>query len=535
LTFSNNLQLTTTNYQLPSNMKYLFVLLAILPLSLLAQFTQSGNKLVGTGAIGSSVQGYNTAISGDGQTIVVGGFGDDGNVGAVWIYIKTPNGWVQQSNKMVGTGALGFANQGRSVAISADGNTVAVGGYTDNGGIGAVWVFVRLRGAWQQEGQKLIGTGGIGATYQGASVSLSGDGNTLLVGGYGDNGGLGATWVFTRFIGEWSQMGSKLTGSGAIASAFQGARVALSANGNTAAIGGYGDNRSRGAMWIFNRMGNTWQQEGTKLIGIGAVNDTVSGAGQGRSVSLSADGNTAIMGGPIDNVSIGAAWVFTRTAGLWSQQSTKLVGTGAAGASGQGIAVSLSADGNTAIVGAHTDNSNTGAAWIYKRTGGLWTQVGNKLVGTGASGTLGYQGISVSISADGNTALVGSPGDAGGPGAVWVYSRIVSSVEEIQNRNDILVYPNPSKGVINYELQSTTAVADTDSDSCFIFRFSNHQILKTVSIIDIQGRKVLERPFKVQINKNAPSSQHFELDASDLPKGLYFIKIETFIGKLVIE
>jgi hypothetical protein len=69
-----------------------------------------------------------------------------------------------------------------------------------------------------------------------------------------------------------------------------------------------------------------------------------------------------------------------------SQQGPKLVGTGASGAAQQGASVVLFADGNTAIVGGPADSNGQGAAWVYTRSGGVWTQQGNKLVGTGASG-----------------------------------------------------------------------------------------------------------------------------------------------------
>ena len=74
-------------------------------------------------------------------------------------------------------------------------------------------------------------------------------------------------------------------------------------------------------------------------------------------MSLSADGNTAIVGGDDDNGDAGAAWVWTRSGGVWTQQGTKLVGSGAVGTAAQGSSVSLSADGNTAIVGGLCDNS----------------------------------------------------------------------------------------------------------------------------------------------------------------------------------
>ena len=118
---------------------------------------------------------------------------------------------------------------------------------------------------------------------------------------------------------------------------------------------------SAGAAWVFTRSGGVWTQQGTKLVGTGAV----GAAQQGVSVALSADGNTAIVGGPADNSSAGAAWVFTRSGGVWTQQGTKLVGTGAVGAAQQGDSVALSGDGNTAIVGGWADNNVAGAAWVF--------------------------------------------------------------------------------------------------------------------------------------------------------------------------
>src|SRR6516165_10078707 len=74
------------------------------------------------------------------------------------------------------------------------------------------------------------------------------------------------------------------------------------------------------------------------------------------------------------------------------------------------MSVAVSADGNTAIVGGWSDNSKTGAAWVFTRNGGVWTQQGKKLVGTDALGSA-RQGMSVALPADGNTAIVGGPGD----------------------------------------------------------------------------------------------------------------------------
>src|SRR5439155_291640 len=160
--------------------------------------------------------------------------------------------------KLVGTGAAGLANQGISVALSADGNTAVVGGYVDNGGAGAAWVYTRSGGVWSQQGTKLVGTGAAGAAYQGISVALSADGNTAVVGGYFDNGGAGAAWVYTRSGARRCQHGAKLVGTGAAGLANQGISVALSADGNTAVVGGPTENGFVGAAWVYTRSGGVW-------------------------------------------------------------------------------------------------------------------------------------------------------------------------------------------------------------------------------------------------------------------------------------
>jgi uncharacterized repeat protein (TIGR02543 family) len=379
---------------------------------------QQGSKLVGTGATGTARQGFSVSLSKDGNTALVGGYADNSRAGAAWVYTRSGGVWTQQGSKLVGAGAIGtFVDQGTSVSLSADGNTAIVGGNSDNSNIGAAWVFTRISGVWTQQGDKLVGTGAAGNARQGYSVSLSADGNTALVGGYADNSNAGAAWVYTRSGGVWTQQGNKLVGTDATGAAFQGYSVSLSADGNTALVGGYADNSNAGATWVYTRSSGVWTQQGNKLVGTG----TVGAARQGTSVSLSTDGNTAIVGGNSDNSNIGAVWVFTRTSGVWTQQGNKLVGTGVVGAAFQGKFVSLSADGNTAIVGGYGDNSGKGAAWVFTRIGGVWNQQSNKLVGTGAAGAT-QQGYSVSLSADGNTAIVGGYGDNSNAGAIWVYT-----------------------------------------------------------------------------------------------------------------
>ncbi len=389
-----------------------------LKLNSIAPNTQQGNKLVGAGFIGASVQGCSVSISADGNTAIIGGSGDLSLTGAAWIFTRNGNIWTQQGNKLVGTGGVGNSQQGSSVSISADGNTAIIGGPRDNSLRGAFWIFTRTDTTWIQQGNKLVGTGFVGgAIYQGSSVSLSADGNTAIIGGYGDSSNRGASWIFTRTGNNWTQQGNKLVGTGSQGSTiYQGISVGLSADGNTAIFSGSADNSSMGASWIFNRTGNTWSQQGNKLVGTGSVGNS----NQGRSVSLSADGNTAIVGGSADSSNRGASWIFTRIGNTWTQQGNKLVGTGFVGNSIQGRSVSISADGNIAIIGGPGDSSNRGTSWIFTRTGNSWTQQGNKLAGTNGLGN-SLQATSVSLSADGNTAIIGGTADSSNRGASWIF------------------------------------------------------------------------------------------------------------------
>jgi hypothetical protein len=392
----------------------------------LADFVQQGNKLVGTGTIGDQAQvrqGTAVAVSADGNTLIVGGMPQNSSDGATWVFTRTGGVWTQQGPELIGTG--GGNSQGRSVALSADGNTALVGG-PGNGGNGGAWVFTRSGGVWTQQGAKLVGSGGVGSTFLGTAVALSADGNTALVGGNGDSSFAGAAWVFTRSGGVWTQQGGKLVGSGATGNAFQGAAVALSGDGNTAIVGGLQDSGAAGAAWVFARSGGVWTQQGSKLVGTGTTGGVA--AQQGRSVALSADGNTAIVGGNNDGTQVGAAWVYTRSGGVWTQQGSKLVGTGFVGTSLQGFSVELSPSGNMAILGGRGDDPSgsvaTGAVWVFTRSGGVWTQQGNKLFGSGASNKAN-QGSSTALSC--NTLVTGGPSDRSFGGATWVFAASTSN------------------------------------------------------------------------------------------------------------
>ena len=218
---------------------------------------------------------------------------------------------------------------GFSVAIASEkGKYALIGGPGDNKEVGAAWVFLRSGTTWAQQGKKLMGSGESGAGDVGGAVALSGTGEYALLGGWRDNAEVGAAWVFPRSGATWTQQGEKLTGGGEAdegESSGKGAfgfSVALSPGGEYALIGGPGDSGKVGAAWVFLRSGTTWAQQGKKLTG-----GEETGAGEfGESVAISEKGEYAVIGGPSDNGRAGAAWVFLRSGTAWAQQGKKLTG-----------------------------------------------------------------------------------------------------------------------------------------------------------------------------------------------------------------
>jgi IPT/TIG domain/FG-GAP repeat len=325
---------------------------------------------------------------------------------------------IQQGEKVTASGEEGEGGFGFSVALSADGNTAIVGAPAEDGYVGSAWVFTRTGSTWTQQGGKLTGAEESGPGEFGYSVALSSDGDTALVSGAGDAGGTGAVWVFTRAGSTWSQQGEKLTASGESGNGWFGYSVALSGDGNTALIGGPLDENRAGATWVFTRSGTSWSQQGEKLTGGGE-----SGKGDfGFHVALSGDGNTALIGGVSDDNLAGAAWVFTRSGASWSQQGEKLTGEEESGEGEFGYSVALSGDGLTALIGGPTDDAGAGAAWAFTRSGSAWSEQGEKLTG-GEEGGAGEFGFSEALSSDGDSALIGGAGDEGSVGAAWVFTR----------------------------------------------------------------------------------------------------------------
>lgn len=323
---------------------------------------------------------------------------------------------------------------GISVSLSDDGNTALVGAYRADvdGRVdqGAAYVFGFATGDWVPTG-KLVASDGAASDRFGWSVALSGDGNTALVGAYqADATGLtdsGAAYVFIQsFVtGDWSQQ-AKLAFP--IAGDNLGYSVALSENGNVALCGAIGHqvgaNADQGMAYVFNRSGSTWSNTQALLASDGKADDLL-----GRSVALNAAGTTALVGaskadiGPDSDQ--GAAYVFVKSGASWTQQKKLLFLDGDTNDS-FGIAVALSDDGDTALVGAHQGNGGRGEAVLFNRSGTTWSD-GETLSASGVAIGDRY-GVAVALSGDGLTAVVGADQSTvngkANQGAVYVFKHV---------------------------------------------------------------------------------------------------------------
>jgi len=294
---------------------------------------------------------------------------------------------------------------GLSVAVSGD--TVLVGAEADdvgaNLGQGSAYVFRRRNGNWELD-TKLVADDGAGNDGFGSSVAL--DGDTAVIGAiYDATGGntalVGSAYVFQRSGEAWVQQAKLTAPDAASGDRFGGA---VSVSGDTALVGAASANQSKGAAYVFVRDRGNWSQQ-TKLTAFdGSTSDSFG-------ISVAISGNTALIGALFDavgpNFGQGSAYAFVRNAGIWTLQ-TKLTAADGAGEDLFGRSVALS--GDLALVGALSDdvgaNFDQGSAYVFRRNSTSWTQQAKLMATDGAGG----HGFGRSVSLSGTSAVISGPG-----------------------------------------------------------------------------------------------------------------------------
>ena len=371
----------------------------------------SANDGVTNDRLGSSV-----SISGN--TVLVGAINDDignGNdQGSAYVFTRSGANWSQQAKL---TAIDGAANDYFGISVDVKGDLAVVGSYFDDvnniGDKGSAYVFARQNGTWTQQ-QKLSAADGIAGDQFGNSVAISG--NSVLSGAWQSGStNRGAAYVFT--ICDYFGQQQKLITLNPSQDMYFGYSVAL--EGNTAVVGASRWNNQRGAAFVFTRTAaDTWIQTQMLTASNGDDHDSF-----GTSVAIS--GDTIVIGAELDNFAgqqlRGSVYVFLRNGGTWTQEINFSPSDGKAG---EWFGSSVEISNGTVLVGARYGdfmlNQNQGSAYVFVRNlVGTWIQQAKLFnVAGAADDTFGW-----SISFDGDTALIGAPGESSEKGAAFVYIR----------------------------------------------------------------------------------------------------------------
>jgi len=366
--------------------------------------------------------GLSVGISG--ETIVVGApfavINGDIRRGAAYVFVRSGTSWIEQQKL---TAPDGRANDQFGIAVTISGETLAIGAPVDESAGSqnrGVYIFTRSGSVWTLE-QKINPDDGQNDDRFSGAISLDGD-NILIAASnqnIGTNRDQGAVYHFARIGTNWSQQ-RKLTASDGAEDDFFGSAVAI--DGGISIAGAWHDdigaNINQGSVYIFD-CGRSAQQQLTATDG--AAFDRF-----GSAVAVS--GDSVVVGVPSKiepgGASQGAAYVFVRSGAGWIQQA-KLKADPPRNGAEFGSAVDIS--GNTIVVGAWREtvapNDTQGAAYVFVRSGTVWTQQARLLASDGAFND--QFGSAVAI--DGETIAIGAPFDDVGAnqnqGSVYVFTR----------------------------------------------------------------------------------------------------------------
>jgi hypothetical protein len=219
--------------------------------------------------------------------------------------------------------------------------------------VGAIWIFKRAAGVWSQFGSKLTGAGANAGDQVGRSISLSSNALFLAAGAPNAN----AFYVFEQTGGAFVPQAGPISPPDTIGDARVGSSISISGTGNSLAVGGPLDNGFYGATWIYYQTGDGIWTYMTKLT------DGFVGTSQGTSVCLSKDGYTLAVGAALSEVHV-TIWGKS-IANVWTTYPEHLFPIGAVGDSQFGISCAFSSDATRLAIGANADDSDQGAVYVY--------------------------------------------------------------------------------------------------------------------------------------------------------------------------
>ncbi len=357
---------------------------------------ETAKLLASNGGEGDSL---GAAVSISGNTALVGASRGNGFSGTAYLYENAAGVWTEVAQLVASDGAVGDEF---GTAVSISGDVAVVGAHlhqNDGFTVGAAYVFEKIGGVWTQAAE-LLASDGEDRDNFGISVSTSG--TAIIVGAHTDDDlGLssGSAYVFEKAGGAWTQVAKLLASDGAGGDAF-GIRVSI--EGDTAVVGARKSDSNGidfGAAYVFDRIAGVWTESARLVASDGASDDAFGNA-------VTQSGDTVVVGAWKDDdlgAESGSAYVFEKVGGAWTQAAKLHASDGAAG---NGFAWSASISGDALIFGAFADGV-TGSAYVFEKTGGVWTQTAKLLASDGAADdSFGW-----SVSLSGAAAIVGALGD----------------------------------------------------------------------------------------------------------------------------
>ena len=404
----------------------LIILTILLPFFTQAQWIQLGSDIDGEAA-GDQLSAVSVSLSSDGNILAIGAPRNDGNgtdAGHVRVYDWDGMNWIQKGTDIDGEAA--GDRSGRSVSLSSDGNTLSIGAHFNDGNgtdAGHVRVYDWDGMNWIQKGIDIDGeaTG----DESGVSTNLSSNGNTIAIGAYLNDGNgtdAGHVRVYDWDGMNWIQKGNDIDAENG---ADYSSTVSLSSNGNTVVIGGPwndGNGNRSGHVRVYFWDGMNWIQKGTDIDGEMAEDRS------GGRLSLSSDGNILAISSSYNDdngTDAGHVRVYDWDGMNWIQKGTDIDGE----ATGDFIgSVSLSSDGNILAIGATRNDGNgtdAGHVRVYTWNETAWTQIGSDIDGEATGDQSGWD---VSLSSDGNIlAIAANLNDGNGTdaGHVRVYKYFI--------------------------------------------------------------------------------------------------------------
>ncbi|MBL4592698.1 MAG: T9SS type A sorting domain-containing protein [Flavobacteriales bacterium] len=390
-----------------------------------AQWTQVGIDIDGEAI--NDYSGETVSMSADGLTVAIGALRNDGSAtdaGHVRVYKNISGTWTQLGGDIDGETA--GDNSGSSLSISSDGLTVAIGADgNDDGGssAGHVRVYKYILGVWTQQGIDIDGEAT--SDKSGRSVGLSGDGTTVIIGAFFNDGNgtdAGHARVYKLISGTWTQLGLDINGSAV--NGYAGTSVSISDDGLTVAVGE--PNTGAGRVSVYKYISSLWVLQGATIVG------EANGDYAGIAVSLADDGLTVAIGAEANNgtgLVAGHVRVYKFITSTWVQQGTDIDGEAIGDQSGS--SVSLSSDGLTVAIGATNNGGNgpiSGHVRVYELILGTWTQQPADINGEAAND---YSGKSVGLSSNGHTVIIGAyfnDGNGAESGHARVYSNCTATI-----------------------------------------------------------------------------------------------------------